>query len=505
MTKTDPVPHHQGSDVPAVLEAMPRGDLLLPYQARANLLCSTSPLTGIDKSRRIGLTWGTASDAVLVAATARGEGGMDVFYTSYNHDMTREFIDACAMWAKSYGMGLMEIGEFLFDDTDAHGASKQIKAFRIDFASGFSIVALSSAPRSLRGMQGWVIIDEAAFVEDLAELLKAAMALLIWGGRVTVISTHNGVDNPFNQLKDEIKAGRRKGEWLTITFDDALAQGFYERVCLMKGETPTPEGKAAFAKDIREFYGDAAAEELDCIPATGSGSFIDPALVIAAEHADAGKPELYTKGICVGGRDVARRVDGIEMWVFELVGNVLWEREARSERKLTFRAQDEIFDGQFKRFNIVRYGVDQTGMGEKVVEDAVDRHGDRVEGILLTGPMRLVLATSMKRRFEDGTIRIHTSPEVRADLRAIKKAKGPGDLIRLVNDETVHADKFWAIALACYEAEQDPPACRGYVPAPKVRKFDEPSDNWSDGEPGRMRMRADEVVHTARFDRGGTW
>ena len=98
--------------------------------------------------------------------------------------------------------------EFLFDDGDP---DKQIKAFRIKFACGFQIIALPSRPRSLRGMQGFVIIDEAAFHEDLKELMKAAIALLIWGGRVLVISTHNGEDNYFNQLVKEARAGNGYG------------------------------------------------------------------------------------------------------------------------------------------------------------------------------------------------------------------------------------------------------------------------------------------------------
>ena len=59
------------------------------------------------------------------------------------------------------------VGEFLFADENpaTPGETRDIKAFRIDFASGYSIVALSSRPRSLRGMQGKVRIDEAAFEE----------------------------------------------------------------------------------------------------------------------------------------------------------------------------------------------------------------------------------------------------------------------------------------------------------------------------------------------------
>ncbi|WP_237172075.1 hypothetical protein [Pandoraea norimbergensis] len=61
-------------------------------------------------------------------------------------------------------------------------------------------MALTSRPSNLRGRQGTIVIDEAAFHDQLSELLKAALAMLIWGGRVRVISTHNGTDNAFNEL-----------------------------------------------------------------------------------------------------------------------------------------------------------------------------------------------------------------------------------------------------------------------------------------------------------------
>lgn len=63
--------------------------------------------------------------------------------------------------------------------------------FVVYFDSGFKVQALSSNPSNLRGMQGTVIIDEAAFHDRLAEVLKAALALTMWGAKVRLISTHN--------------------------------------------------------------------------------------------------------------------------------------------------------------------------------------------------------------------------------------------------------------------------------------------------------------------------
>jgi len=111
----------------------------------------------------------------------------------------------------------------------------------------------------------------------------------------------------------------------------------------------------------------------------------------------------------------------------------------------------------------------------------------------------------MKKRFEDGTIRIPGDPAIRADLRAIKRAKGTGDRVRLENDsDEVHADMFWACALACQEAEMPGPAYTGYRSAPKRRKFDEPKPEELDR--GRMRMRPDEQrAEPGKFRKGGAW
>jgi phage FluMu gp28-like protein len=251
--------------------------LLLPYQADALVLSSQHELLVIEKSRRTGITYGFAADAVLTTAAA-GNGGMDVFYIAYNLDMTREFIDYCGTFAKAFDKAASAPSEFLYDD----GSEEGIKAFRIDMPSGHAIVALSSKPRSLRGKQGKVIIDEAAFHDQLDELLKASLALLMWGGRVVVISTHDGADNPFNTLIEDIRAGKKRGFVQRVTLRDALDQGLYRRICLVTGTRWSPEIEAEWEANLRKTYGEAAAEELDVIPARGSGVYIPRATIEAA-------------------------------------------------------------------------------------------------------------------------------------------------------------------------------------------------------------------------------
>ncbi|MCM4741374.1 hypothetical protein MMO21_28185, partial [Escherichia coli] len=92
-------------------------------------------------------------------------------------------------------------------------------------------------------LQGDVVIDEAAFHESLDELLKAAMALTMWGARVRIISTHNGVDNLFNQYIQEAREGRKDYSVHRITLDDAIADGLYRRICYVTGREWSPESE----------------------------------------------------------------------------------------------------------------------------------------------------------------------------------------------------------------------------------------------------------------------
>ena len=424
---------------------------LLPYQAR--WVADRAGLKVIEKSRRIGMSWAEAYDAVMHA----GEGRGDVYYQSYSLDMTRGFIHDCADWARVLQIGAEAVGETL---VDAAGGS--VRAFRLALAAGREIVAMTSAPRAFRskGRPGDVaVVDEAAFIDDLAEVLKAAMAFRVWGGSVHVLSTHNGEASPFNRLVGAVRDGERPGSLHTVTFADAVRGGLARRRLEVAGQTWSPAAEAAWAAEVRAEYGADAAEELDCVPAAGDGAWLHWAQIHAAEHPDAGDGARFAGGRTVVGNDVARRRHLWVAWVLEIVGDVAWTREVVELQDASFAEQDAALDALVARYRPARVAIDQTGMGEKPVEDAVRRYGrERVEGVLMTPAARLELAGALRRRFEDAAIRIPASAAVRQDLHAVRRAAGPTGAPRLVaaGDTDGHADRFWALALACAAAETAP-------------------------------------------------
>ena len=242
-------------------------NILLDYQSR--WLKDTSKVKVWEKSRRIGASYVEALYAVLLAALSRTDGGMNCYYLSYAKEMTQQFVNDAAFWAKLLNIACSDMEETVIKDED-----KDITVYKIRFDSGFEIWGLPSVPRSLRSKQGHVVIDEAAFCDDLSELLKAALALLMWGGSVAILSTHDGEDNPFNDLVKEIHDGKKEYSLHRTTIDDALSDGLYKRICEVKGEVWSAEKEAAWLASLIKDYGDGADEELYCVPrANGTQCF----------------------------------------------------------------------------------------------------------------------------------------------------------------------------------------------------------------------------------------
>lgn len=537
-----------------VIAAVGLPDVLLSYQSRtvAKLEAGTAVLV-IEKSRRIGLTWGLASYAVLRAARAKSAGGMDAMYISYSQEMTREFIDACAMWTRAFDMAALASEEFLFDDSDpaTPGETRHIQAFRIKFASGFEILALSSAPRTLRGKQGLVIIDEAAFVDNLKELLKAALAFLMWGGQVVVCSTHNGAENEFNVQVQDILGGRSKFEHMRIDFDEALLEGLYQRICLVTGKEWSPEAEATWRQGIIDFYGDGADEELFCVPTMGSGAWLSAPLIEARMTADAPilrldlpddflhrPPAERARLMTPFMEELEEAIDGLDpanlhAFGFDFarvadltVGKLLAiDKLLKRRSALTFELRRVPGDEQKQITKKVLKGsprlvgaaFDATGMGWTVAEDMGREfglwHAERnpaglVRAINLSEAWYRTEMPPLKTRFEDGDIALAPDAEHLADLRLVKIIRGTPrvpDVRTGEQGKRRHGDFAIALALAEYASRQQWHEFGYLAVAPAGaagsdrRDFDQaPGDyDFSERDPYRSPMGAG--------IRGGTW
>lgn len=337
----------------------------------------------------------------------------------------------------AYGLATGSLNNY-----DWEGESGSVhKAFEIELPQGTRITALPANPDTARGFSGNVYLDEFAIHKDPRAIWGALFPVVSAKNyRLVITSTPKGKGNKFYELM----TGNDQVWHRQITdIHQAVADGLPRNIAELKA-----------GLNDQELW----EQEYECLWLDEASSWLSFDLIMAVEDDEAGIPEAYLGGICFVGVDIAARKDLFVIWVMELVGDVLWTREIIAKRRISFAEQDFLLDDVFRRYRVGRCFMDQTGMGEKPVEDAKRRHGsERVVGVLMSGPRRMALATGGKQAFEDRTLRIPQGDmELRGDLHKLKKVPGEnGAPPRLVADSTAegHADRTWAGFLAIGAAD----------------------------------------------------
>jgi phage FluMu gp28-like protein len=473
--------------------------VLLPYQQK--WIADESAVKIMEKSRRVGLSWAEAADDALTGSLAKDAGGDDTWYIGYNQDLAKEFILDVGFWAKHYGLAASEMEEAVFVDED-----KDIVTYCITFASGFRVTALSSRPSNLRGKQGRVVIDEAAFHDDLDGLIKAAMALLMWGGRVRIISTHDGDKNPFNELILACRANKLPYSVHRIEFKEAVRQGLFRRICLTTKKVWSPEAEAEWAASMYKFYGEHASEELDVIPGTGQGTYLSRALIESCMQPDIPVLRLKLTSEFTFEADHIRQAEvhdwceerllpslkGLDATLHHYFGedfarsgdlSVFWPLAETKQLKLItpfiielrnvpFEQQRQILHYMIDRLPRFQAGaMDARGNGSWLAEVTAQKYGaDRIATVMLTTEWYRENMPPLKAAFEDRDLVVPRDADVLADLRAIKLDKGVAKVpdnahTKGEDGHARHGDSAIALALANYAALRMEPSggvCEGF-------------------------------------------
>jgi phage FluMu gp28-like protein len=510
----------QGASIPSDLNPFAEG-ILMKHQVE--WVEDRSDLKLGEKGRRTGITFAESLDDTLIAAASREAGGDNVFYIGDTKEKGREFIGYVAHFGRIVAKELVEVEEFLFEDRRDDGTSSFISAYRVRFASGYRVEALSSRPENIRGLQGVVVIDEAAFHKDVRLVLDAVNALLIWGGKIRVISTHNGVLNPFNDLIREAKAGKTPFSLHFIPFQKAVENGLFRRVCAIKGRPWSAEAEAEWEAKIRGAYGPRTAamhQELDCVPAEAEGAALTrvqieacmkdglpivrwgqddafknaPAEIrkaTALDFCDARlKPILdrLDKGCRhVFGEDFARSGDLTAIKVLE-VGRTLIRRAVLlvELRNVPFDQQRDVLFYVVDRLPRMAGGMlDATGNGAYLAEVAAQKYGSTVIEVKLSTEWYRQNMPPYIEAFSDGTIVLPRDEDVLRDHQALQYV---GGIIKVPDDHSAkgadgqnrHGDTAvaGALAYAASRADFQEYDYRPIVqPGRESQSFDRPDDD----------------------------
>lgn len=523
-----PVTLTRGSEIPETLDPLADG-ILMDHQKR--WLEDDSPLKLAEKGRRTGITFAEALDDTLIAAAKPSAGGDNVFYIGDTKDKGREFIGYVAHFAKIIAKELVQVEEFIFKDQKDDGTSKDIAAFRISFASGYRVEALSSRPENIRGLQGVVVIDEAAYHKDVRAVIDAVNALLIWGGKVRVISTHNGVLNAFNELIREAKAKKNPFSLHFIPFADAVKNGLYKRVCLIKGWLWSQDKQDEWEAGIRGAYGPRTAamrQELDAIPAESEGAALtrvqieacmEPGIPFecwAQKDEFKNRPDHLRKSAALDwcektllphlkkldrtrqhffGEDFARSGDATNMVILELGSDLIRRQKLIVElRNIPFDQQRDIMYFVCDRIPNFAFGaLDKGGNGAYLAEKATQRYGsERIAEVSFSQDWYRMEMPPYIEAFADGSIVLCKHEDVLQDHQSLQFV---GGIIRVPKDFRFkgsdgfdrHGDNAVASSLAFFASKQEISeiAYQGADPLGRGHNGGPPLDD-DDGQIGRF-------------------
>ena len=335
------------------------------------------------------------------------------------------------------------------------------------------------------------MLDEAAFVDNLEEVLKAAMALTMWGGAVRIISTHNGAENAFNLLINDCRAGRYDYHVHRITLDDALNDGLYRRICEVTSQSWSPEAESEWREQLMRRYRPNEGEELLCVPSLGGGAYLPRSLVepcmaegaIVSFHGDT----------IFNGLSEPNRADHIGDWIEDKLRPLLAElnrncrhtlgmdfarsgdmsviapMETGSTLKLRVPFLIEMHNVPHEQQKQVLFatgdalprlsgvGIDAGGNGSWIAESAHDRWGSMAVPTRFTEEWYRTQMPRYKAAFEDQQITLPLSDDVMEDHRAVQLVRGVPRLPEGKTDKhnKRHGDSVIAIALAFVETRKD--------------------------------------------------
>jgi phage FluMu gp28-like protein len=396
--------------------------VLLPYQERfAN---DGRRLKIWLAARQVGKSTAVAYEAVCLAAASAGT---SVLLVSASQRQSRELLEKVRFWILLLKAG---VGE---------GLTRRESSEMVVLANGSRTISLPANPDTIRGFSGHIFLDEFAFHHDSRRIWAAVFPIVTRGFKLRITSTPNGKQNLFHRLWT---SGDQEWSRHVTNIHHAIEDGLAVDPAALRAGVPDPE---------------TWAQEYECRFVDEATAFLTYELIGLVEHDAAGRPEMATDGPFYVGMDIGRRRDLTVIWVLEQVGDVFWTREVTVLKTASFAEQDRELNRVVKSYHPGRICMDQTGLGEKMVEDAQNRFGrNRVEGVLFSAPVKHELALGLRRVFESKKIRIPGESEIREDLHRIKRMVTVAGNIRYDAERTGagHGDRFWAAALAVHATDE---------------------------------------------------
>lgn len=402
--------------------------VLLPYQKK--WVMDDSRFKMGMWARQTGKSFSTACEAVMDCHLRANQLWVCL---SAGERQALEWMNKCKMWSEAFSLEMSRY-DILRDLAQTENTKAEIK-----FANGSRIIAIPANPNTARGYTANLVLDEFAIHEkawDIWSAIYPSITNPINGDKkLRIVSTPKGLGNKFADIwyKNDVYSKHK------ITILDAKEQGLNIDIdALQSGVDDT----------------DTWQQEYLCEFIDGSSCLLGYELIASAEFVNP-PPDAIVAPLYLGV-DVGRSHDLTAIATLaKTQEGTLYCLELEVLSSMPFRDQLDIISSKLNDRRVQRCCIDATGLGMMLAEEAQHKFGNVIEGVQYTHQVKNELFTALKRRFDDGTIKIPTDRDLREDLHSIQKKVSVGGSIsyHAPRNADGHSDRTNALALAIRAAE----------------------------------------------------
>jgi len=315
------------------------------------------------------------------------------------------------------------------------------------FRNGSEIIILPNSENQLRGFSAHLIIaDEAAFFRNDEAIFNNILPpmLATTGGTLIVSSTPWGKNTVFYQLNQDPEYEKH-----IVTWREAAEEGVYhpsfidqiEKARSTRPQTYRMEYEAEFTEEVdtwltQDLLAKCCSEELEYLPF------------------DSKQTGRFYMGI-----DLAERVDySVIAVISKHEGSLNLVHMHRFKKETSIASvigYAKLLTERWSR--VTATYIDKTKHGDYVVEDFREAGVANPTGINFTQDTKQEMAQLLKQRMTEGNLNIPFDRDTLDELNVEKYELTKTGKIAFSHPEGTHDDRFWALALAAYAAEQAPP------------------------------------------------
>lgn len=409
----------------------------------------------VAKARQVGFSFLFACEAV---ARCHLRDGHTSVFVSYNLDDAKEKINYARQLHEELPLAYQK--RLVVDSKtelgfEANGSSKRVSRI------------VSNPSKAPRGKKGDLYLDELAHYANDREVYKGSTALILRSrGQLTGCSSPLGRRGVFwDVAEQEIRrypaySRQRVPWWLCRFFSTDVKEAARKAPSMSTEERVRAFGLQGIQDQYDSLLLEDFQQEFELVFCDESYSFFPYDLILPCATDDLVLCDDFQafpdpiEGRLTAGFDVGRKRDLSELVIVEEIDGTFHLRMWRSYDQVPFAEQEADLARMMEVLPIARLSIDQSGIGMHLAENLRRRYETYIRPETFTNQAKEIWCNDFRILLQRKAVVLPKDRELVAQIHSIKKTLTPSgkasfDAERSAGESKGHADRFWALALAC--------------------------------------------------------